>query len=336
MKSTLKYLKTSKLVWYIVSTLILAGLIYFSDFNEFIAAVGSVDLFYLCLSALIGLFVYIIWAIIWHSFFTKMGIETTKIKSLHMLLAGNFLNSVTPLGQLGGEPFMAYIISENTGASYERSLSSVVSADLINSIPVILYSCISLFYLLVNEKINGDLYNIYTTFGVFVFTVFIIVYLLWFDKDLIESSCLKILNYIDKNSGIGESLVDKLRKKIANISHSFNEIGSDRHHLLKLVVISLLWPLSHFICLYLIAEGLGIDLSYVTICLTPILSGLALFSPTPGGSGTFEATFAGLLTIFSNISLDIAVATAVLFRLSTFWPAIPLGYYSILKLKQGN
>lgn len=231
---------------------------------------------------------------------------------------------------------MAYIISENTGASYERSLSSVVSADLINSVPVIVYSCISLLYLFVNEEVSENLYYIYTTFGITVVTIFIIVYLLWFDKSLIEKFCLKILGYINKNSGIGESLVEKLRQKIANISHAFNEIGSDRYLLLKLVVISLLWPLSHFICLYLIAEGMGLNLSLVTICLTPILSGLALYSPTPGGSGTFEAAFAGLLTIFSNISLDVAVAVAVLFRLTTFWPAIPLGYYSILRLKRGS
>lgn len=50
-------------------------------------------------------------------------------------LAATFANYTTPFGQAGGEPFIAYVLSADTEASYEESLASVSTADLMHLLP---------------------------------------------------------------------------------------------------------------------------------------------------------------------------------------------------------
>jgi len=335
MKSVKKFLKDSKLIWYGVSTLILGLLIYFADVNQFIQALRTVDLFYMSLAMFFGLSVFLVWGYIWHSFFNNLDIEVSFGKALHMFMAGNFMNSITPLGQLGGEPFMAYVVSENTKSSYEKSLSAVMSADLINSIPFIVYATTGFAYLFIYGTLNARIEDVIIIVSALSVFVGAIIYLLWFDRKLLEKWSHGIVDFVGDRLNLTEEFLEPLKEKITEIKDTFESIGEDPRHLLKTATISHLAPVTQFICLYFIMKGLSIEPNFVAIYLTVILSGLAMFSPTPGGSGTYEATFAGLLVLFyPGLGLDKAVASAVLFRLTTYWPGIPIGYYSLIKLKK--
>lgn len=335
MNSIKKVLKDSKLIWYGVSTLILGLLIYFADVNKFIQALRTVDLFYMSLAMISGLSVFLVWGYIWDSFFNNLDIDVSFGKSLHMFMAGNFMNSVTPLGQLGGEPFMAYVVSENTEASYEKSLSAVMSADLINSIPFMVYATTGFAYLLIYGTLNARIEDVIIVVSVLTLLVAGLIYLLWFDRKLLEKWSHGAVEFIGNRFNVTEEYVEPLKEKITEIKKTFESIGEDPGHLLKTATISHLAPVTQFICLYFIMKGLSIEPNFIAIYLTVILAGLAMFSPTPGGSGTYEATFAGLLVLFyPELGLDEAVASAVLFRLTTYWPGIPIGYYSLIKMKK--
>lgn len=330
-----RFLKESKLVWYGVSTVILALLIYFADVKQFINALKSVDIFYMSLAMISGLSVFLVWGFIWDSFFDNLDIDVGLGESIQMFMAGNFMNSVTPLGQLGGEPFMAYIVSENTEASYEKSLSAVVSADLINSIPFMVYATTGFVYLLIYGTLNARIENVIILVSGLTLFVAGLIYLLWFDRKLLEKWCHGIVEFVGNKFNRTEKFVEPVKEKITEIKKTFESIGEDPRHLLKTAVISHLAPVTQFICLYFIMKGLSIEPNFIAIYMTVILAGLAMFSPTPGGSGTFEAAFAGLLVLFyPELGLDKAVASAVLFRLTTYWPGIPIGYYALIKLKK--
>lgn len=342
MDEKLESLKESKVLWYGASTLILLALVYVADFGDFIQALVRVDLFYMSLAALSGLSVYLVWGFVWFRFFTKMDIERSLWKSYKMFMAGNFMNSVTPLGQLGGEPFMAYVVSRNTGSSYERALSAVVSSDLLNSIPIVTYMTIGTLYLLIFG--GGTLLGGTGIVGMAIYAVLflsvtavLLGYFLWSGHGGIESWIINKIKKIETRFSRLQNYVRKMREKLGELRSTFREAGDDPVYLAETAAISHLALPTQFISLYFILLGLGIEPTIIGIIFTIIMSGVAVFFPTPGGSGTFEAAFAVLLQVFyPGMGFDVAVAAAVLFRLSTFWAGIPLGYLALINLRKGE
>jgi uncharacterized protein (TIRG00374 family) len=329
-----KEIRESKILWYGVSTAILLGLIYLADFRKFIGALSSVEPFSMLIALLLGLSVFPVWGYVWHSLFKITGIETTLKKSYKIFLGGNFMNSVTPLGQIGGEPFMAYIVSKNTNASYEKSLSTVISADLVNAIPFLIFTVVGVAYLLVFETgMNQFMRNITYLIFALISVLSLVTYLIWFRSNILRSKVSGWLKLTKENTNIESKLLDKIDEKIENLWDTFEEAGKKPIHLAKLVSLSHIAILAQFGCLYFILSGMGVEPNFSGVFLTVILGSMALWSPTPGGTGTIEAAFSALLIFFyPAIGIDTAVASAVLFRLTTFWPGILIGYISLISL----
>jgi uncharacterized protein (TIRG00374 family) len=330
----IKDLKDSKWVWYGVTTLIFGVLIYFADVNKFIESLTSADPLYFLVALIFGLSFFVSNAIIWHSFLREIEISVSFWKSLKLFMAGNFMNSVTPLGNLGGEPFMAYIISRNTEANYQQSISSIVSADLVNTIPFITYSAGGILYLF----LFGSIPNVIMRATYFTVALILvggtIAYLLWFKEDLLENFILSLLERIENKLG-ERKYFRAAEEKIEETINVFQKYGDNPRHLAKTSIVGHVSVVTQIICLYFVLLSLGVEPEIVPITLTVILSGLAAFTPTPGGSGTIEAAFSGLLMLFLPIAFDMALAAAFLFRMTTYLPGIPLGYLALINLQKG-
>lgn len=334
MRKHLSNLKNSKILWYGISTLLLAILVLNTDVQKFVESLVKVDLFFMSLAMISGFSVFIIFGWIWYRIFKKVGIEADLKLSYELFMAGNFVNSITPLGQAGGEPFMAYLVSENTGSSYEKSLSAVISSDMINLIPALTYTILGVIYLMF---FGLDLPGIKAL--VFILIVVSVIlggggYLLWSKDNRLKNFLFVIADYLESKTNMSQKIIESIKERIVSAEQAFMDAGGDPVYLGKTALISHLYPLTQIIALWLILQGLGVEAGFGAIGLTVILSGLAHFSPTPGGTGTFEIAFAGLLVAFiPSIVFSDAVAAAVLFRLTSYWPGIPVGYLFLVHLK---
>ena len=328
-------LKNNKWVWYGITTLIFAVLIYVADVNKFIEAILSSDPYYLSIALVFGLGWFLFFGVIWHLFLTHMGIPVTFYKSLKLVMGGVFMNSITPLGPFGGEPFMAYVVSKNSKASYEKAISCIISADIVNTVPFVTYSTAGIVYFVLFRSVNNFIINLAAITGLLIVIGSIAVYLLWFEEEILERNLFKLMEKIETKIG-GEKYVQKVKEKISEIKSAFQTVGESPRHLIKTIFVGHLAMLSQFICLYFILLSQNIEPLIIPIYFTVILSGFATISPTPGGSGTFEAAFAGLLLFFYTVPFDTAVAIAVLFRLTTYWPGILIGYLSLINLQGGT
>lgn len=324
-------------LWFLLSTAIIGAMIYFADFSRFVSAVNHAKISVLIPAFALGLSVFSIWAFTWYSFFEKMGLNISYQKSLRLFMAGNFLNSVTPLGQFGGEPFMAYIISENTEASKEKAFSTVLSADIVNAVPMFTFILGGSAYLMifgasVNQMVIETLY-------VAILTTVIgggIVYLLWFETGKIEGGILRFLEKTSDLLGRGKGIVDKAEKSLNKVEESFSTVGESPIHLVRTAVVAHLGFIFQLFCLYLILLSVGHPTNFTPLYFVITLSAFGNFSPTPGGSGTFEAIMAGLLTVFISIDFATALVVAILFRLTTYWPGLIIGYLSLNSLESGG
>lgn len=326
-------LKKSKWLWYGIATLIFALLIYLADVGKFVAALTSVDPFYMFIALIFGVSYFLFFGVIWHLFLKKMKIDVNFLKSMKLVLAGNFMNSVTPLGPMGGEPFMAYVVSKNTDASYEKAISCIVSADMVNTIPFLTYSSAGIIYFILFRSINNFIVKLAYLTAAMLIGGALFSYFLWFEEEKLKQTIFRLLDGIEARLG-GDKYIEKGKDKVSEIKEAFNMVGSDPRNLLKTAAVAHLSVIAQFISLYFIMLALGVHPLLPAIYFTVVISGLATISPTPGGSGTFEAAFSGLLMVFYTLHLDTALAIAVLFRFTTYWPGIAIGYAALLTFQR--
>ena len=325
--------KIKKIIWFLVATGIIVGLIYFANVKEFIEALQSASIPLLIPALASGMAVFLVFGYTWHRFLTKVDIEVSYFDSLKLFMAGQFMNSITPLGQFGGEPFMAYIIRKNTDTSYEKAFSTVFSADIVNGIPVLTFVLGGSFYLMLFSSINDViLQTVYAGVGL-TFLGGLIVYLLWFKAGVIENYILGILRFFSNLTGMGDSLVSGAEERLNKVQESFETIGENPRHLFETAVIAHLSFVLQVICLYFIMLSLNQTVEITPLYFIIAIAGLANFAPTPGGSGAYEATMTGILIFFLGVDKEIAAAIAILFRLTTYWPGLIIGYLSFLSVE---
>lgn len=328
----LKDLKDNTYLWFGISTLVILVMAYFADIYRMIDVLSSTDLRVIPITLLFGLMPLVIWSTIWFNFFNISDIEVGRLESLQMFVAGAFTNSITPLGQVGGEPLMAYIISDSTGSDYESALATVLSTDIMTFTPIITFITGGIAYLMffgaVTEMLKEALYATI----VMALIGGPLVYIMWFEAGKIESFLLELLERVSKLVGRGEQVVKKAEKSLNTMEDSFAKIGGSPAVILKAGVLAHLGLLSHVVCLYFALAAVGFDVRMIYLCIVLPLSGIANFSPTPGGSGAYEFTMTALLVALAPIGFAAALSVAILFRLMTYWPTLLIGYLTFNKL----
>ena len=80
----------------------------------------------------------------------------------------------------------------------------------------------------------------------------------------------------------------------------------------------------------------GHSLPVVTLAITYLVSNsVGAVVPSPGGIGPVEAALTGGLTL-AGIPASVALSTAILFRVVTFWIRIPLGWFALRHCQKKN
>ncbi|QKQ98561.1 flippase-like domain-containing protein [Candidatus Nanohaloarchaea archaeon] len=326
-----------QIAWFGVSTAIIAALIFFADASKFIDAVQQANGYYLIAALVLGIAPFFIFTYTWHSFLNKMGADTSYLETYKLFMAGNFMNSVTPLGQFGGEPFMAYVIKKNTDLTYEEGFSAVLSSDIINAVPIFTFIFGGAAFLLLFGSLNDIILQTLYASVIIILIGGTLAYLLWFKSGTLEKKIIKGLRRITDTVGRGKVRVDSIEKKMVNVQKAFNRIGEEPRHLLKTAIIAHTYFIIQVFCLYLILASLGYYPDFTPLYFILPLASLSNFSPTPGGSGAYEAALATIITvmpaaIFPQIPFATALVAGILFRLCTYWPGLIIGYGALVSI----
>ncbi|SEH39783.1 hypothetical protein SAMN05192561_101549 [Halopenitus malekzadehii] len=320
-------------IWFIVTGVLLAALLALADVGEVLSALVRANPSHFAVALAIGFSSLLLWAWVWHRFFGHMGMDPTPTDTVSLFLTGHFLNSITPLGQFGGEPIMAYVVSDALETDYEKALAAVVSADILNAAPFFTFTLGGLWYLLVVGSLTGFLRSVGAVAVALLVIGGAVTYLLWSDDGRLGDLAVGTVNAIERRTDRAEGVFQSLRDRIKRIEGHFQTAGSGRSFLLTTAVGSHLAILAQIVSLYFVFRSLGIDPDFVSLYFIVNLSVIATVSPTPGGSGTYEVAFSGLVTLFYPVGLATAVTAAVLFRLTTYWPGLLAGYASLFVVK---
>jgi len=273
-----------------------------------------------CLSTLLGL---VAWGKAWQVVLAVIGIDVPFRRLVVTYFAATFANYVTPFGQAGGEPFIAYVLSQDTGASYEDSLASVVTADLLNLLPFFNFAAIGLAVLVLRAQLPDAIRPL--AFGLTALAVAIpaLAYVGWNHRKGVEAGVLRVLAPIAHRTK--RLSVEGARERIERFYASLEILAAEPRELLYALVFSYAGWVLFAIPLYLAARTLGTEIDPLLVLFIVPASTIAGLMPTPGGTGGVEAVLVGLLDPLLGIPYATATAIALVYRLASYWFGIVVG-----------
>ncbi|RBI64636.1 TIGR00374 family protein [halophilic archaeon] len=273
-----------------------------------------------CASTIVGL---ALWGKAWQVVLAVLDIEVELRRIVVTYFAATFANYVTPLGQAGGEPFIAYVLSRDTEASYEDSLASVVTADLLNLLPFFNFAAVGLAYLLLNASMPENAETLAQGLVVLAFGVPAIAYVGWRHRDGVEAFVLRIVGPIaDRTDRI---TVEGVRGRIDRFYHALERIADEPRELLYALVFSYTGWIFFALPLYFSGVALDLPLTLTLVLFIVPASTLAGMTPLPGGLAGVEAALAVLIVGLAPISWSSAVAAAIVYRFASYWIVLLVG-----------
>jgi len=322
-----------RLVWKILLGFVVAMVLVYLlaltvGWNKVLQTLENADYNWLlvaCVSTFIGLAT---WGKAWQVVLRVLGIEVPYRRLIVTYLAATFANYVTPLGQAGGEPFIAYVLSKDTGANYEDSLASVVTADLLNLLPFFNFAALGLGFLLLQAQLAGTARTLSLGLGALAVGVPVLAYAGWRWREVVEDGVLALVAPLSRHTQ--RVTVEGVRRRIDGFYRSLETIAREPRQLVYALVFSYVGWVFFALPLYFAGRTLGLPISPLLVLFIVPASTLAGLVPLPGGLGGVEVALVVLLLALTPIAGSGATAIALVYRLASYWFALGIGGFATL------
>ncbi|PSQ60018.1 hypothetical protein BRD18_02055 [Halobacteriales archaeon SW_7_71_33] len=120
-------------------------------------AVGRVSTRRLVSLAVVGAVPTVVWGGALHLVFRRFGVARRPTTSVLLFAAANFMNTVTPFGQVGGDPPSALLFERALDAEFETSLAAVASVNALNAAAALVLGLVGVASLRTRVALGGVL-----------------------------------------------------------------------------------------------------------------------------------------------------------------------------------
>ncbi len=259
----------------------------------------------------------------WYIVLDEIGYRVGIWKLIQVFYAGTFANNVTPLGQMGGEPIMAYILSNNSEISYERSLAGIFSADAINALPFFTYSFIGITYFTLFYPTDLIVRMLAATVLVIAAAMIALLGLFWFRAgtalDIIMTIGSRLRSVAARvgweDMGPLEYMEeDELRERLVEFRETIGSVFSRRSLLVESLIVTHAAGLLNIMALYAFLLAVGWKVEFFLLMLIVPMTVIAFYMPLPGGLGGVEVVLVTLLVVIAGVQPHVASAAVILQR----------------------
>jgi len=310
-------------VGFAISVVILYLAAVFIGTQDLSAAFAGAKLRWLALGCLSTFVCLSAWGKAWQVVLEVAGIEESFRRLVVTYFAATFANYVTPLGQAGGEPFIAYVLSRDTDASYEDSLASVVTADLLNLLPFFTFAAVGMGVLVVRTTLPDEVRGVAVALVGFAVGVPVAAAVGWRFRHSVGRFVLRLVAPVARR--IRFVSVEGIRERMRDLNEAFERIATDPRGLVHALAFSYIGWLFFALPLYFAALAVGDPVSLLLVFFIVPASTLAGLTPSPGGLGGVEAALVGLLVVLAGVSTASGYAVATVYRLASYWFALGAG-----------
>lgn len=291
--------------------------------DEILDALEGADYTWLAVACLSTVICLAAWGKAWQVVLAVLDIDVPYHRLIVTYFAATFANYITPLGQAGGEPFIAYVLSKDTQASYEDSLASVVTADLLNLLPFFNFAALGLGFLLLRSSLNDTAETLAIGLVALALGVPLLMVVGWKWRNGVENLVVRLVAPLAKRTG--RISVDGVRHRIERFYRSLERIATEPKELLYALVFSYTGWVFFALPLYFAGRTLGIPIDPLLVLFIVPASTLAGMVPLPGGLGGVEVALVILLLALTPVAGGGATAIAIVYRLASYWFALAAG-----------
>ncbi|MFH1290842.1 MAG: flippase-like domain-containing protein [Nanoarchaeota archaeon] len=305
------------------------------DFIEAYNLLKQIKPLYFILAILSYFLYFLVWNARWMH--TMQGfVKTSYCFLLRVLIAGVFVNTITPGTGIGGEPVRAYYLKKKYKHPKTKFLGYILADKTFNVISFSIFVIFSLVFLFFFLKIPLVSKAIILTILIAVVIAAAVIFLIWknsrYEMRWLAEKLYK-LRAIKKHFTNLAHFEKYLTRKVHNFTHVFKEVITNKNKIYFGIALSILLRLFEYLAAYLVFLSFGADVNFISIIVVVTLSHLlGDISPTPGGIGVVEGS---MILLYSAIGIPPALAAvvALLTRVIYYFYTLLLGGLSLLWLK---
>jgi uncharacterized protein (TIRG00374 family) len=281
------------------------------------------------------------WYVLWRMVMNASGYTLPIRKSIQHFLATGFANAVTPLGQAGGEPVMAYIISQDSEKSYEQAFAAVFTFDIVRGFSFFTYTVFGLVLLLVFYPSNPFIVTLSALILVVALALLGLGYLIWKRKDVAErviTSLGMMIKRLRMHVMGKEPWEDRelrpgpLSERVTNFYETVHAVLKSRRDLLETLLVAHAGWFLGIVSLYAFILSMGWKPPFGMVLLAYPAALTALFLPLPGGLGGVEVAMTALLVFLANVPANVASSAALFQRAFSYGINLIAGGWVVRKM----
>jgi len=280
----------------------------------------AADLWWVALAVVSTLLCLVIWGKMWQVILSAVGVSVTYRRVVVTFFAATFLNYVTPMGQAGGEPFIAYVLSRDTDANYEQSLASVVVTDILRLLPFFTAVGLGLGYLVIQRQLPDALENLAVLLVVLAVTLPTLVVAGWKYRETVKRVVIRVVSPLAKRTEM--FAVESVRERIDRLYRYVELIADSRRSVLVSVALAYAGWVLFALPLYFSGLALELPVSLLLVAFIVPVTIVIGFTPLPGGLGAIEGALVVLLTALAAFSAADALAVTTVYRITSYWSVI--------------
>ncbi len=273
-----------------------------------------------CASTLLCLAV---WGKMWQVMLSAVGVSVTYRKVVVTFYAGAFANYVTPMGQAGGEPLVAYVLSRDTEASYEQSLASVVTTDLLRLLPFFTATGLGLGYLILSAGLPDVVETVAVVLVALAVGLPTLVFVGWRYRLSVRDGFLRMLSPVARRTG--RVSIEGARERIDSLYESVELIADSRGTVVLSIALAYVGWILFALPLYFSGVALDLPVSLLIVFFVVPATIVVSFAPLPGGLGAIEGSLVLLLVPLAAMSAGEALAVTTVYRLTSYWMVVAVG-----------
>lgn len=308
-----------RLIQLFISIVLIAILIYWIDFENFINSVKHANYFYIFIAFIIVTFSRLLMAYKWNILLKVKGINLSLFEVTKIYYISNFLGLYLP-PTIGGDIVRAYYITKK---KYQISdiISSIVVERIIGLLVLLLFAVIGgVFFYLFFGDFRFDIKNILILFIVIFFIIFTFFYVS-LDKNISN----KILNRCDKF--ISDTIAGRLIHKLKKMYVSYLLYKNAKIALFIFFLLTSLEVFSYILRSYVVAQALNVEIPFIYLfSFVPIIMALIRLPISLNGFGINEGGFVFFLSLI-GISKTTGFSVGLIDHLIVLIAILPGGIF---------
>jgi glycosyltransferase 2 family protein len=303
----------------LISIILLAVLVYWIDFKNFINSVKNANYFYIFIAVIIATINRFIMAYKWNLLLKVKNINISFFEVTKIYYISNFLGLYLP-PTIGADIVRAYYMNKK---KYHLSdiLSSIVVERLIGFLVLLLVAVLGgifFYFFFWDSRLDiKNILKIFISITMFAFLVFIL--------SLNKMLSNKVLTLLIRLNSI--KTVDKLSDKLHKLYSSYLLFKNSKFILLIFFILTGLEVFSYILRSYIVAQALNVTIPFVYIfSFVPIIMALIRLPISLNGFGINEGGFVYFLSLI-DIPKSIGFSVGLIDHLVVMIAILPGGIF---------